>query len=76
MEDLIVTCAHTGATLATISRRMDSRGDQAVHAEVKILRDFALGGSVTQSFPVNPLSPAVATYRAQVWIESILEGSE
>ena len=71
MDDLIVTCVHTGATLATISRRMDSRGDQAAWATVE-----GKGTRLTKSFPVDPLSPAVATYHAQVWIESVLEGRE
>ena len=76
MGDLIITCVHTGKALATISRRMDSRGDQAVRAEVEDIRGGVRQCRLTKSFPVDPLSPAVATYRAQVWIESILDETE
>jgi len=77
MEDLVVTCAHTGATLATISRWMADNGSEFVRAQVlPAVRPFDLEPGPVEIFPVDPLSPAVATYRAQVWIESVLEGSE
>ncbi len=77
MDDLIVTCAHTGATLATIGRWMADNGSEFVRAQVlPAVHPLSLEPGPVEIFPVDPLSPAVATYRAQVWIESILDAAE